>query len=121
MNVIDEALAELLAVKGVRSAALVAGDGSVLTRAGTADDTGLPLSGALASALAVRSLFDRFLGSGGVGGVTIDYPRGPVVITPMHYEGEELVLMTRIASLADLGRARLAIRKALPRLANVRS
>lgn len=117
-------LEEALAIPGVTAAALVSGDGELLATA-TGEAPGFEdAAPQLAAALAAARVLAESLG-GGLRQSVLEYRGGPVVLTVVPSVASssasssapsERVLVLRLRTLADLGRARFE----LPRLlANV--
>ena len=117
-------LAEVLAVTGVLSVALVDESGEV--RAHDArEGLGFADAGPLvASALAASRVLGGFVG-GGLRQSVIEYRGAPLVLTPLpsapgssESATAGMVLALRLASLADLGRLRFRLPRLLAQFAN---
>lgn len=110
-------LEELLATRGVRSVAIANLDGFVVASVGSgtadSDEVASLIAGSLASSRALAELF----GDGELRQATIEYERGPVLLTPLATPAETHVAVMVLDDLADLGRARLALRRSATDLA----
>lgn len=111
---VQEVLSELQGVQGVRCAALVAEDGFVVEslRAEGAPEIDF-LGAAAASALSSARGLAQELDHGAVEEVMVEYPEGPVLLIPLK-NGNLLVML--LDSMSSLGRARLQLKKSIPRL-----
>ncbi|MDZ7801367.1 MAG: roadblock/LC7 domain-containing protein [Trueperaceae bacterium] len=107
----------LLATRGVRSVAVSSNDGFLLESVGGDDADGEFVAGMIASSLASGQALAELFGDGAVRQATIEYERGPVVLLPMPDDAEGHVLVAVLDDAAALGRVRLALRRALPELA----
>jgi len=112
-----ERLEQLAATRGVRSVAIASLDGLVVEAVGSspadADEIAGLIAGGLASSLALAELF----GDGELRQATIEYERGPVLLAPLAQPAEGHVAVMVLDELADLGRARLALRRTASDLA----
>lgn len=112
-----ERLQELLATRGVRSVAIASLDGFVVETVGSgaadADEIASLIAGSLASSRALAELF----GDGELRQATIEFERGPVVLAPLAAPAANHVAVMVLDDLADLGRARLALRRTVADLA----
>ncbi len=114
-------LDEMLTVRGATAAAVVTSDGEVL--AGRSVDRALLertvdiITSALAAGQALGELLDGqgFGDEDALEQVTLMFGEGPIVLKPLHASRRVLVLA--LASEGDLGRARLALRNQLAKLA----
>lgn len=112
-----ETLARLLATRGVRSAAVASGEGLVVESVGGGDEDRDFVAGLIASGLASsRALADLF-GDGDLLQATIEYERGPVLLTPLPGEAGDHVVVVVMTDLDSLGRVRLALRRMLDEVA----
>jgi predicted regulator of Ras-like GTPase activity (Roadblock/LC7/MglB family) len=102
-------LDELLAVRGVRSAAVASLDGFVLGAAGPDTGEGDAIAGLVAGALASSRALAELFGDGELRQATIEYERGPVLLAPLPAPAEDHVAVLVLDDLAALGRARLAL------------
>ena len=96
-------LSPLLEVRGVRHAALLDAQGTVVMQAGGEPDIGIAQSGRAVAASLIATL------GGELQDLLIDLEGGPVLLTP---HGDQ-TLMTAFDDVANLGRVRFAIRKLL--------
>lgn len=112
----EEILRALKELRGVRAVALLTEDGFVVE---SLLDEGAPpvdrLGAASATALATARGLSQELGRGEVEEVMVEYPDGALLMVPL--AGHQLVLY--LDSVASLGRTRLELKKALPRLKEV--
>lgn len=111
------ALADLLAVRGVRSAAVASLDGFVLEAAGPDAGEGDAIAGLVAGALASSRALAELFGDGELRQATIEYERGPVLLAPLPEPARDHVAVLVLDDLAALGRARLALRRVRDALA----
>ena len=111
-------LEDLVAVRGVRSAAVTSLDGFVVDAAGAepseADDVAGRVAGALAASRALAELF----GDGDLEQATIEFERGPVLLVPLPDPASDHVAVVVLDDLAAVGRARLALRRTRQELAD---
>lgn len=106
-----DTLERLLATRGVRSAAVASGEGFLLEGVGDGDGDREFVAGLIASGLASsRALADLF-GDGELLQATIEYERGPVLLTPLSGEVKDHVVVVVMDDLGSLGRVRLALRR----------
>lgn len=118
MNLVD-LLKQVLAIKGVTSAAVVSGEGFIVEGVSD-DDTDLGFVGGLiASSLSSGRALAGLLGEGSVTQTMIEYENGPVLLAPLAAEGEEeeFVAVVTLESTGTLGRVRFQLRKLLPEIA----
>lgn len=109
-------LLQVLDIKGVRSAAIVDGDGLVLEGV-SSEGTDLSFVGsAIASALASAKALAGMMGEGSLTQTMIEYENGPVLMTPLDSDGKEFVTVLTLEGPAALGRVRFQLRKLLPEL-----
>jgi predicted regulator of Ras-like GTPase activity (Roadblock/LC7/MglB family) len=110
---VEETLKALKEVRGVRAVALLTEDGFVVE---SLLDEGAPaldrLGAASATALATARGLSQELRRGEVEEVMVEYPDGVLLLVPL--AGHQLVLY--LDSVASLGRTRLELKRALPRL-----
>lgn len=118
---LDPLLDEMLSVRGATAAALVLADGQVL--ASRSPDRALleRTVAIITSALAAGQALGELLGDeqtedDGFQQVTLIFGEGPIVLMPLH-DGAHLMVLA-LESEHDLGRARLALRGSLKRLAD---
>lgn len=108
---LTERLSDLLAIRGVESAAVASLDGFVLealgNASGDADALAGRVAGALASSRAVAELFDE----GELRQATIEFEKGPVLLVPLPDPAADHVAVVVLDELASLGRVRLALRR----------
>jgi predicted regulator of Ras-like GTPase activity (Roadblock/LC7/MglB family) len=111
--VVREALQELKATKGVRVAALLSEDGFVVeeVREEGAPDPSL-LSARAATVLGTAKALGQTLGQEGLEEVMVEYPEGVLLLAPL--PGHHLLLF--LDGVRSLGRARLALKRALPQI-----
>lgn len=115
-------LDEMLTVRGATAAAVVTTDGEVV--AGRSVDRALLertvdiITSALAAGLALGELLDADGTSDetALEQVSLMFGEGPIVLRPLH--ASQRVLVLALASESDLGRARLALRSRLAKLAD---
>lgn len=110
---LKETLESLLSTRGVRRAAVASGEGFIVE--GVGDDEGDRefVAGLIASGLASsRALADLF-GDGDLIQATIEYERGPVLLTPLPGDAGDHVVVVVIDDIGSLGRVRLALRRML--------
>jgi len=112
-----ERLEQLASTKGVRSVAIASVDGLVVEAVGSgdadADEVSSLIAGSLVSSRALAELF----GDGELRQATIEYERGPVLLAPLGPPAEGHVAVMVLGDLADVGRARLALRRTASDLA----
>ncbi len=112
---VEEALKELKATRGVRVAALLSEDGFVVeeVREEGAPDPGL-LSARAATVLGTAQALAQTLGQEGPGleEVMVEYPEGALLLAPL--PGHHLLLL--LDGVKSLGRARLTLKRVLPKL-----
>lgn len=108
---LKETLERLLATRGVRRAAVASGEGFIVEGVGEGAADREFVAGLIASGLASsRALADLF-GDGDLIQATIEYERGPVLLTPLQGEAEGHVVVVVLDDIASLGRVRLALRR----------
>ncbi|GAB5603419.1 hypothetical protein FJNA_19450 [Thermus sp. FJN-A] len=110
---VEEALKELKATKGVRVAALLSEDGFVVeeVREAEAPEASL-LSARAATVLGTAKALAQTLAQERVEEVMVEYPEGAFLLVPL--PGHHLLLL--LDGVRSLGRVRLALKKALPKL-----
>jgi predicted regulator of Ras-like GTPase activity (Roadblock/LC7/MglB family) len=110
---VEEALKELKATRGVRVAALLSEDGFVVeeVREEGAPEPGL-LSARAATALGTAQALAQGLGQEDLEEVMIEYPEGALLLAPL--PGHHLLLF--LDGVKSLGRARLTLKRVLPKL-----
>lgn len=120
-------LEELVATRGVRSVAIASLDGLVVesagigiatpraAHAGSADTD--EVAGLIAESLASSRALAELFGDGELRQATIEFEQGPVLLTPLAAPAESHVAVMVLDDLADLGRARLALRRSASDLA----
>lgn len=109
-------LQQVLEIRGVRSAAVVDGDGLVLEGV-SSEGTDLSfLGGAIASCLASSKALAGLLGEGRMTQTMIEYENGPVLMTPLESDGKEFIAVLTLEAASALGRVRFQLRKLLPEL-----
>ncbi|GLV48031.1 hypothetical protein TJA_11890 [Thermus sp. LT1-2-5] len=108
-----EVLKELQETRGVRVAALLSEDGFVVEEA---REEGAPEASALAArsatVLGTAKALAQTLGQEGVEEVMVEYPEGALLLVPL--PGHHLLLF--LDGAKSLGRARLALKRALPKI-----
>lgn len=104
-------LGDVMKLRGIKSAALVSGDGLVMESAG--EDLGF-VGGLITSGLASSRVLASFLGDGELSQAMLEYEEGPVLLIPLSAREEAPVLVATLDSSAALGRVRLQLRKLLP-------
>ncbi|WP_373277587.1 roadblock/LC7 domain-containing protein [Thermus caldilimi] len=110
---VEQALQELKATKGVRVAALLSEDGFVVEEAREADAPEASLlSARAATVLGTAKALAQTLGQEGVEEVMVEYPEGALLLMPL--PGYHLLLL--LDSVRSLGRVRLALKRAVPKL-----
>ena len=114
---LSDRLADLLAVRGVQSAAVASLEGFVVEAAGPASGAADELAGRVAAALASSRALAELFGDGDLRQATIEFEGGPVLLLPLPEPALEHVAVVVLDELASLGRARLALRRVLPELA----
>lgn len=109
----EEVLQELKATKGVRVAALLSEDGFVVeeVREAEAPEASL-LSARAATVLGTAKALAQTLGQEEVEEVMVEYPEGALLLVPL--SGHHLLLF--LDGVKSLGRVRLALKRALPKL-----
>ncbi|GGM96901.1 hypothetical protein GCM10007092_08240 [Thermus composti] len=109
----EEILKELKATRGVLAVALLSEDGFVVEerREETAPEATL-LSARSATVLGAAKALAQTLGEEKVEEVMVEYPEGALVLVPL--PGHHLLLF--LDGVLSLGRVRLALKKALPKL-----
>ena len=100
-------LEQLMAVRGVKLAAVLDASGNIVESAGAAPDVEL-----VAAGRAVAGSMARALGAGELRDMVIDFEDGPVLLTSL---GERSLIMA-FDDVANLGRLRYAVKRALPAL-----
>lgn len=106
-----ETLEHLLSTRGVRRAAVASGEGFIVESVGEDDDDRDFVAGLIASGLASsRALADLF-GDDDLVQATIEYERGPVLLTPLSGEAADHVVVVVLDEIGSLGRVRLALRR----------
>ena len=113
-----ERLTDLIAVRGVRSAAVASLDGFVLDAAGPAAHDADEIAGRVAGALASSRALAELFGDGELRQATIEYEHGPVLLAPLPAPAADHVAVLVLDDLAALGRARLALRRVRQELAD---
>lgn len=113
-----ERLADLVAVRGVRSAAVASLDGFVLDAAGSGADEGDEIASRVAGALASSRALAELFGDGELRQATIEYENGPVLLAPLPAPAADHVAVVVLDDLSALGRARLALRRVRQDLAD---
>jgi len=107
---LPQLLEQVIEIKGISSSAVVSSSGELLE--------GAPHGGAdlgvidelITSGLASSRVLAELLGDGEVGQTMIEYENGPVLIMPLGSE-DDPVMVARLSSTSDLGRARFQLRK----------
>ncbi|MDM7324819.1 MAG: roadblock/LC7 domain-containing protein [Thermus sp.] len=109
----EEVLQELKATKGVRVAALLSEDGFVVeeVREAEAPEASL-LSARAATVLGTAKALAQTLDQEAVEEVMVEYPEGALLLVPL--SGYHLLLF--LDGVKSLGRVRLALKRALPKL-----
>lgn len=108
---LPDRLADLVAIRGVRSAAIASLDGFLLDAAGTNADDAEELAGRVAGALASSRAVSELFGDGELRQATIEFERGPVLLVPLPDPAADHVAVVVLDDFASLGRARLALRR----------
>lgn len=107
---LPELLEQVIAIKGIESSAVVSSSGELLEGA-SRDGEDVKLIGELiTSGLASSRVLAQLLGDGEVSQTMIEYENGPVLIMPLGDE-DDPVMVARLSSTSDLGRARFQLRK----------
>lgn len=116
-----ERLEELVVTRGVRSVAIASLDGFVVETVGRdgadVDEVAGLIAGLIAGSLASSRALAELFGDGELRQATIEYERGPVLLVPLAAPAENHVAVMVLDDIADLGRARLALRRTAPDLA----
>lgn len=110
-------LNQVLAIRGVTSAAVVSGEGSIVegvSHGGTNLDF---IAGLIASGLASSQVLAGILGEGEINQTMIEYENGPVLLTPLKRAGDDYVAVVTLDQTSTLGRVRFQLRKLLPEIA----
>lgn len=102
----DLDIERMLDIRGVRHAALLAPSGSVIEAAGRIPDLGV-----LAAAQTVATSLVDALG-GEFRDMVVDFEDGPVLFTGLG----DRILFTAFDDVANLGRLRYSLRRAIPEL-----
>lgn len=100
-------LEQLMAVRGVRSAAILDAGGAVLESSG-----GVPDAEVVAMGRAVAGSLIGALGGGDLKDMVIDFETGPVLLTTLG----DRTLVTAFDDVANLGRLRYSLKRAIPEL-----
>ena len=112
-------LNEALTIKGVTSAAVVGQDGKLVEGASSSGQDLSFIGGLITSGMASSRVLAELLGEGDITQTMIEFDEGPVLITPLGSAsmGEGNVAVLTLGSAGDMGRARLKLRKLLPKIA----
>lgn len=117
---LDPVLDEMLSVRGATAAALVTADGQVLASRSPdralLERTAAIITSALAAGQALGELLAGAQDDDGFQQVTLIFGEGPIVLMPLE-DGVHLMVLA-LESEHDLGRARLALRGSLRRMAD---
>lgn len=109
----EEVLRELKAIRGVQAVALLSEDGFVVEEL---KKEGAPeadlLSARAATVLGTAKALGQVLGQEGVEEVMVEYPEGTLLLVPL--AGHHLLLF--LDGMRSLGRARLGLKKVLPKI-----
>lgn len=108
---LSDRLADLLAVRGVQSAAVASLEGFVVEASGPAAGEADALAGRVAAALAAGRALAGLFGEGDLHQATIEFERGPVLLIPLPEPALDHVAVVVLDDLASLGRARLALQQ----------
>lgn len=113
-----ERLADLIAVRGVRSAAIASLDGFLIDAAGDVADEADEVAGRVAGALAASRSLAELFGDGELRQATIEFEHGPMLLMPLPAPADGHIVVMVLEDLASLGRARLALGRARQQLAD---
>jgi predicted regulator of Ras-like GTPase activity (Roadblock/LC7/MglB family) len=114
-----EVLQQVLAIKGVTSAAVVSHEGLVVESVSDGKVDLAFVSGLIASSLASSQVLAGLMGEGELQQAMIEYDKGPILMTPLQRADEaasEYVVVVTLSSTAFLGRVRFQLRKLLPKV-----
>ncbi len=108
----EEVLQELRGVKGVQAVAVLSEDGFVVESLREEGVELERLSARAAMVLGTAKALGQALGQEGVEEVMVEYPEGALVLVPL--KGHHLLLF--LDGVGSLGRVRLVLKRALPKL-----
>lgn len=118
---LHELLEQVLKIRGVTSATVVDGGGKVVSGV-SFDDLDLNfVKEILTSGMASSRVLSGLLGEGETLQTMLEYERGPVLLTPLErLQGEENphVAIITLDSTATFARARLQLKRLLPKIAS---
>lgn len=119
---LPDLLNQVLAIKGVTSAAVVSSEGFIVEGVSSSDTDLSFVSGLIASGLASSQVLAGLMGEGEILQTMIEYENGPVLLTPLQQETQDsdggYVAVVTLDGTGNLGRARFQLRKLLPQIAS---
>ncbi|MEJ2287207.1 MAG: roadblock/LC7 domain-containing protein [Deinococcales bacterium] len=117
---LQDALRELLRVRGVTSVAVAGADGGFVEGLALGEDELAALQELIPTALASSRALGGLLGEGAVQQALVEYAEGPVLLAPIEAgagEDRAHVAVVGLADVSDLGRVRFQLKRRLPALA----
>ncbi len=117
---LQEALRELLQVRGVTGVAVAGADGGFVDGLALGEDELAALQELIPTALASSRALGGLLGEASVQQALVEYAEGPVLLAPIETGvGDESahVAVVGLADVSDLGRVRFQLKRRLPALA----
>lgn len=117
---LQDALRDLLQVRGVTGVAVATADGGSVEGLALGEDELAALQELIPTALASSRALGGLLGEGRVQQALVEYAEGPVLLAPIETGvGEEgaHVAVIGLSDVSDLGRVRFQLKRHLPTLA----
>ncbi len=115
---LPDVLADVLAIKGVRSASVVSRDGVVVDGVSDEEQDLEFVAGLVASSLASSQALVETLGESELEQAMIEFETGPVLLVPLAGPADGHVVMVSMADTGDLGRVRFQVRQRLAAIAD---